>query len=345
MRKRFTMSHRLLCKVLVFGFSLKSTVESFGVCSPNSRCTALSVSSDTLIQSIERIPIDEEYRGIKRIHSDPDIFLFENFLSKEACEDIIRAASEKKMDLSPVAYAGITDDFKELLSLSAKGPAAWLAIGIAWYQAQSEGLNQVQLLSDLGQNYIVGLLLAAGAIRIFLESKTENLQTLRTSTSTTLDNLDDKSSGVYKYVKAAADMFEPMKENKSKPAQQAKYFECPTIIRYEPGQVLAPHYDANRAADVEDANRGGQTLATLILYLNNVEKGGKTRFGSLNLEVSPVAGDALLFFPSSKDGEFDDRLEHEGQEAIDPKWIARIWYHIDRVNPPFGLSINALSKL
>jgi hypothetical protein len=341
------MPQRLLGKALVCGFSLASCVEGFGVRLFNSRASsALSVSSDTIrAPSIERIPIDEEFRGIKRIHSDPDIFLFENFLSKDSCEDIIRAAAEKKMDQSPVAYAGITEDFKELLSLSAKGPAAWLAIGIAWYQAQSEGLNQMQLLSHLVQNYIVGLLLAAGAIRLFLQSKTENLQTLRTSTSTTLDNLDDTSSGVYQYVKAAADMFEPNEENKSKPAQQAKYFECPTIIRYEPGQVLAPHYDANRAADVEDANRGGQTLATLILYLNNVEKGGKTRFGSLDLDVSPVAGDALLFFPSSKDGDFDDRLEHEGQEAIDPKWIARIWYHIDRVNPPFGLSVNALSKL
>jgi hypothetical protein len=35
-------------------------------------------------------------------------------------------------------------------------------------------------------------------------------------------------------------------------------------------QVLAPHFDANRGAEVEDANRGGQTLATLLVYLNEV---------------------------------------------------------------------------
>jgi hypothetical protein len=28
-------------------------------------------------------------------------------------------------------------------------------------------------------------------------------------------------------------------------------------------QALAPHFDANRSAQIEDANRGGQTLATL----------------------------------------------------------------------------------
>mmetsp|Transcript_10509 Transcript_10509/g.15356 ORF Transcript_10509/g.15356 Transcript_10509/m.15356 type:complete len:137 (+) Transcript_10509:2-412(+) len=135
------------------------------------------------------------------------------------------------------------------------------------------------------------------------------------------------------------------------------YFEAPTVIRYEAGQVLAPHFDANRSAKTEDANRGGQTLATLLLYLNDVNDGGKTRFGKLRareneedpaetkLTVQPKAGDALLFFPADKDGEFNDMLEHEGCPAVDTKWIARIWRHIDRVPPPFGLTNSALSKL
>jgi 2OG-Fe(II) oxygenase superfamily len=104
------------------------------------------------------------------------------------------------------------------------------------------------------------------------------------------------------------------------------------------GQVLKPHYDANRDADTEDVNRGGQTLATLIVYLNDVENGGRTRFGKLlsnksilhsiqnnsdldeskndpYLFVTPKRGDALLFFPADKYGKFDERLEHEGCPA------------------------------
>jgi len=95
---------------------------------------------------------------------------------------------------------------------------------------------------------------------------------------------------------------------------------------------LKPHYDANRDADTEDVNRGGQTLATLIVYLNDVENGGRTRFGKLlssasttkqdsndkndpHLVVTPKRGDALLFFPADKYGKFDERLEHEGCPA------------------------------
>ena len=101
---------------------------------------------------------------------------------------------------------------------------------------------------------------------------------------------------------------------------------------------MAPHYDANQGASVEDAARGGQTLATLLVYLNAVAEGGKTVFGKLGVTVNPRKGDALLFFPANAAGEFDDRVEHEGMEAYDEKWIARIWKHETRVPPPYGLA-------
>ncbi|KAL3906071.1 MAG: hypothetical protein SGILL_009423, partial [Bacillariaceae sp.] len=131
---------------------------------------------------------------------------------------------------------------------------------------------------------------------------------------------------------------------------EAALFEAPTVIRYEADQVLAPHYDANRSAETEDANRGGQTLATLLVYLNDVRQGGLTRFGKLDaatatslhqqgagdddnnkLVIRPKMGDALLFFPADRASNFDPRTEHEGMPAIDEKWIARIWRHKQRL--------------
>mgnify|MGYP003743456409 FL=1 len=122
------------------------------------------------------------------------------------------------------------------------------------------------------------------------------------------------------------------------PGSVCEKFEAPTVIRYQPGQKLAPHFDANRGADVEDANRGGQTLATLLLYLNDVKTdGGATRFGRLNLSVAPKKGQCLVFFPATAGGDFDERVEHEGTEATEEKWICRIWRHERTVPPPFGL--------
>ncbi len=333
-------------------------ISGFVPLSPVSRSNHISrLHSASALNDLvgQRIDIDEKFKGLEAIHTNPDVYLIRDFLDEQYCTDLIEKAQMKKLDQSPVAYAGKTDDMKELISLAAKGPVVWLSVAAAWFQVKDDAAaNQIQLLFNAGQNYVIFLLLAVAGITAFISSREGDLQALRTSTSTTLDNLDNDQSGTFQFVKQSADLFNP-KTDKENPAKVAQFFEAPTVIRYEAGQSLAPHFDANRSAETEDANRGGQTLATLLLYLNNVEEGGKTRFGLLpsndetgeekNLTVQPKAGDALLFFPADKDGNFDDRLEHEGCAAVDQKWIARIWRHIDRVPPPFGLSNSALSKL
>lgn len=325
---------------------------------PLSLSTSITTSRAATVTTHQRIDIDETFDGIKKIHSNPDIFIIQNFLELEYCKELIEKARDKKMAQSPVAYAGKTDDMRELIELAAKGPVAWLSILIAWLQVKDEeSVGQIQLLLGILQNYAVGFLMAAAIIVLFVRLREDGLQELRTSTSTTLGDLNVKSTR--EFVKRSADLFNTAdKDEKRDPAKQAIFFEAPTVIRYEPGQSLAPHYDANRSAETEDANRGGQTLATLLLYLNDVAEGGKTRFGLISssstgetcdddgkLVVQPKAGDALLFFPADRNGEFDDRLEHEGCPAIDTKWVARIWRHMDRVPPPFGLSNSELLKL
>lgn len=68
----------------------------------------------------------------------------------------------------------------------------------------------------------------------------------------------------------------------------------------------------------------GNRLATIIVYLNDVKSGGATCFKDLDLQIKPVKGKALLFFPSFVDGSPDDRTMHAGQVAMDTKWIAQM---------------------
>lgn len=328
-----------------------------------------SSSDSTLILS-PHLAINENFPGLKLVHAHPNIYIIENFLDASACDDLMEQARRKgDMAQSPVAYAGWTQDFVDLFELAAKGPVAWLSLIGAWWQlqqpAEQDTASQLALVQHAVQNYFILLVIATAAIAAFTKSREAGLQALRTSTSTTLDDLQT-SVGARQFVQATARLFCEEQENDSNNSRRlrqkeaASYFEAPTIIRYEAGQQLAPHFDANRSASTEDANRGGQTLATLLVYLNDVPKGGLTKFGRLRqsktsdsknnsnhdiFSVQPKRGDALLFFPADAAGRFDERTEHEGCPAIDEKWIARIWRHQGQVPPPFGLSETELSRL
>ena len=62
---------------------------------------------------------------------------------------------------------------------------------------------------------------------------------------------------------------------------------------------------------------GGQRIATVLVYLNDVVdgKGGHTRFTQKGVEVSckPVQGTAVVFFPAFLSGQPDPRTIHEAQ--------------------------------
>ena len=297
-----------------------------------------------------RLPIDEAYPGLRRIHAAPDVYLVDGFLDARHCDDLVQQAAAKgDMAQSPVAYSGWTQDLSDLIELAAKGPVAWGAIGIAWLQTKDvEGAGTLELVQHILVNFGGLLAVAVAGIALFTKSRADGLQAMRTSTSTTVAEVE---GGAGEFVRRAARL---LGDGGGADAlrDEAALFEAPTVIRYEKDQVLRPHYDANRSADLEDANRGGQTLATLIVYLNDVAEGGQTRFGQLRddegedgLTIQPRRGDALLFFPADARGTFDERTEHEGRPAVDEKWIARIWRHARRVPPPFGLAEAELARL
>ena len=73
--------------------------------------TSTPSSASTVVG--KRLPINENYPGLQRIHSSPDVYVIENFLDSESCDDLINKAKDKGTQRSPVAYAGWTDDIKD----------------------------------------------------------------------------------------------------------------------------------------------------------------------------------------------------------------------------------------
>ncbi|KAK6130386.1 hypothetical protein DH2020_035891 [Rehmannia glutinosa] len=58
------------------------------------------------------------------------------------------------------------------------------------------------------------------------------------------------------------------------------------VLRYEPGQKYDPHYDY--FTDKVNIARGGHRIATVLMYLTDVEKGGETVFPSAEFQIPRV---------------------------------------------------------
>lgn len=99
------------------------------------------------------------------------------------------------------------------------------------------------------------------------------------------------------------------------------------ILHYQPGAEYKPHYDYFDPAEPGTPSilkRGGQRVATLIVYLSEPEKGGGTTFPDVHLEVAPKRGNAVFF--SYDRPHASSRSLHGGAPVIaGEKWIATKW--------------------
>ena len=99
------------------------------------------------------------------------------------------------------------------------------------------------------------------------------------------------------------------------------------ILHYRPGAEYKPHYDyfdPNEPGTPTILKRGGQRVATIVIYLGEPQKGGGTTFPDIHLEVFPKRGHAVFFsydraHPSTK-------TLHGGAPVLaGEKWIATKW--------------------
>ncbi|XP_004287769.1 PREDICTED: probable prolyl 4-hydroxylase 10 [Fragaria vesca subsp. vesca] len=119
------------------------------------------------------------------------------------------------------------------------------------------------------------------------------------------------------------------------------------ILHYEVGQKYEPHFDYFQ--DEYNTRNGGQRMATILMYLSDVEEGGETVFpnakgnissvpwwdelsecGKKGLSVKPKMGDALLFWSMNPDATLDPSSLHGGCPVIrGNKWSSTKWIRVD----------------
>lgn len=101
------------------------------------------------------------------------------------------------------------------------------------------------------------------------------------------------------------------------------------ILKYEIGGEYRPHFDyfpEEQAGSRHHVQRGGQRVATVILYLNDVERGGDTIFPEAGLSIHPRKGCGLYFEYVNELGQVDPSTLHAGTPVeAGEKWIATKW--------------------
>ena len=97
------------------------------------------------------------------------------------------------------------------------------------------------------------------------------------------------------------------------------------ILHYLPGQEYKPHFDwfdPEQPGYATVTARGGQRIASVVMYLNTPEAGGGTAFPEAGLTVTALRGSAVYFAYDTG----DQSSLHAGLPVIrGEKWIATKW--------------------
>ncbi|WP_294123025.1 2OG-Fe(II) oxygenase [Sphingomonas sp.] len=106
--------------------------------------------------------------------------------------------------------------------------------------------------------------------------------------------------------------------------------------RYAPGQEFKPHTDTFNPGSADyylHCAEAGQRSWTAMLYLNEPEEGGATRFKAIGKTIQPETGKLLIWNNLLPDGTPNDATLHQGMKVRQgTKFVLTQWFR----QHPFG---------
>lgn len=229
-----------------------------------------------------------------------------------AISQVLKAAKPSMLPSTP----GIVEPSR-IIILSQDKPRAWLYRGLLTPEECEHIIEKAQ--PRMHRSGVVDM-----------KTGGSTFDDIRTSTGTFLSRKQDSIIANVENKLAAWTMI---------PAENGEGIQ---VLRYDHGQEYRPHYDYF----FHDQGKKNNRIATVLMYLTDVEEGGETVFprrekpdwqgsepwsecGGKGLAVKPRKGDALLFFSLKPGGELDRGSNHAGCPVIrGVKWSATKWLHV-----------------
>jgi prolyl 4-hydroxylase len=105
--------------------------------------------------------------------------------------------------------------------------------------------------------------------------------------------------------------------------------------RYAPGQEFRPHTDTFNPGGYDflvHTQRGGQRSWTAMIYLNQPEDGGATRFKTIGKTIQPETGKLLTWNNLLPDGTPNPATLHQGMKVRrGTKYVLTKWFRQERL--------------
>ena len=297
---------------------------------------------------VASLVFNAQFEGLKKINANPDIYTINDFLGKEVCESLIStfklvsATCPENLDRSRSPKLQL--DYSLILRVMI--PLLTLTSSLLTYVAVCGSndimeINTLQIFKLFVIQFIKCFVFVGGTIstalhlysyheeiKIVYDDKNSHRSSWMMQLGANCPYAIDITSNIVSKVKTLL-------------CTNENTFERPTLTRYQQGQSFKVHNDASMDIKLDGWDQlGGHRMATVIIYLNNVEHGGGTYFDKLDIRIKPKQGSALLFFPADfETGKVDILTSHCGEPPLnekDEKYIIQIWKRERMVPSPLG---------